>query len=71
MPRYEPIIPEGQRLGTFHEHDGAVTGHLFDEANKLQGHAAWRQIDDDALDESYPSSYEGSSTRQLTPEEEE
>lgn len=71
MPRYEPIIPEGQRLGTSHEHDGAVTGHLFDEDNKLQGHAAWRQIDDDELDESYSSSYEGSSTRHLTPEEEE
>lgn len=70
MPRYEPIIPEGQRLGTSHGHDGAVTGHLFDEDNKLRGHAAWKQIDDDELDESYSSSY-GSPTRQLTPEEEE
>ncbi|MCE0510390.1 hypothetical protein LVJ59_15175 [Microbacterium sp. KKR3/1] len=70
MPRYEPIIPEGQRLGTSHEHDGAVTGHLFDEANKLQGHASWRRVDDDEAD-SYSTSYENSSTRPLTPEEEE
>jgi hypothetical protein len=70
MPAYEPIIPEGQRLGTSHEHDGAVTGHLFDEDNKLQGHAAWRRVDDDQSD-SYSTSYEGSSTRPLTPEEEE
>lgn len=70
MPRYEPIIPEGQRLGTSHEHDGAVTGHLFDEDNKLQGHAAWKLVDDEPAD-SYSASYEASSTRPLTPEEEE
>ncbi|MDF2507557.1 MAG: hypothetical protein K0Q52_1416 [Microbacterium sp.] len=70
MPRYEPIIPEGQRLGNSHDHHGAVTGHLFDEDNKLQGHAAWRLVDDE-LDDSYSSSNESSSTRPLTPEEEE
>lgn len=70
MPRYEPIIPEGQRLGTSHEHDGAVTGHLFDEENKLRGHAAWKLVDDEP-DDLHSSRCEASSTRQLTPEEEE
>jgi len=70
MPRYEPIIPEGQHLGASHEHDDAVTGHLFDEDNKLQGHAAWRLIDDEP-DESYSAPYGGSSSRPLTREEEE
>ena len=29
--RYKPIIPEGHHLGTSHEVEGAVTGHLFED----------------------------------------
>lgn len=46
MP-YEPIVPEGQHLGTSRETDGAVVGHLFDdETNQLKGHAAWQWVDE-------------------------
>lgn len=69
MTRYEPIVPEGQHLGTSHNVDGAVTGHLFSDGdNKLQGHAAWREVEDE--DDYYSSSsYEYEPPRQLTQEE--
>src|SRR5947208_4827659 len=45
--RYEPIVPEGQHLGTSREVAGAVTGHLFEDGtNELRGHAAWRRVDE-------------------------
>ena len=69
MPQYEPIIPEGQRLGNSHDHDGAVTGHLFDQDNKLQGHAAWKLIDEP--EDEYSPSHNDGPTRELTPEEQE
>lgn len=59
MPRYEPIVPDGQHLGTSHDVDGAVTGHLFSDGdNKLQGHAAWREVEDPEDDYSSDSHYE-------------
>jgi len=68
MTRYEPVVPDGQHLGTSHEVDGAVTGHLFsDSDNKLQGHAAWREVEDP--EEDYSSSHEHEPPRQLTQEE--
>jgi hypothetical protein len=71
MPTYEPVVPLGQHLGTSHEVDGAVTGHLFDnETNKLQGHAAWREVDEPEYDYSSrddDNDYEP--PRQLTQEE--
>lgn len=68
MTRYEPIVPEGQHLGTSHDVDGAVTGHLFSDGdNKLQGHAAWREVEDPEDD--YSPSYEYEPPRQLTQEE--
>lgn len=46
MP-YEPIVPPGQRLGTSHDVDGAVTGHLFEDGTTgIRGHAAWRWVDE-------------------------
>jgi hypothetical protein len=62
-------VPLGQHLGTSHEVDGAVTGHLFDnETNKLQGHAAWREVDEPAYEySSHDDDYEH--PRQLTQEE--
>lgn len=67
MP-YEPIIPDGQHLGTSHQVDGAVTGHLFDDAgNKLQGHAAWHEIPEPDVD--FSSIYEDEPPRKLTQEE--
>lgn len=73
MP-YEPIVPDGQHLGTSHNEDGAVTGHLFsDEGNKLQGHAAWRWVDEPEEDYSYghehEHEHEDEPPRALTPEE--
>lgn len=68
MP-YEPIVPEGQHLGTSREHDGAVTGHLFDDENKLQGHAAWEWVNDP--EDAYSPSYGEAPARELTPEERE
>ena len=48
--------------------NGAVTGHLFDdETNKLQGHAAWREVDEPEYDYSSHDDYEP--PRQLTQEE--
>jgi|APMI01.1.fsa_nt_gi hypothetical protein len=65
MTRYEPVVPDGQHLGTSHEVDGAVTGHLFsDSDNRLQGHAAWREVEDE-----YSSSYDYEPPRPLTQEE--
>lgn len=67
---YEPIIPDGQHLGTSHEVDGAVTGHLFEDgSNKLRGHAAWRWVD--PVTEECSSSYRGEPSRELTEEERE
>ncbi|MCM3506496.1 hypothetical protein M3666_15390 [Curtobacterium sp. ODYSSEY 48 V2] len=67
MP-YEPIIPEGQHLGTSHDVDGAATGHLFDNGtNRLVGHAAWRWVDEP--DDEPVFSYEPDPPRELTPEE--
>ena len=65
MP-YEPIIPSGQQLGTSHEVDGAVTGHLFEDG-KLKGHAAWQWVDEPEEDHSPDDEYEP--PRQLTQEE--
>jgi hypothetical protein len=68
MPSYEPVVPKGQHLGTSHEVDGAVTGHLFDdETNKLQGHAAWREVDEPEDD--YPIPKDEEPPRPLTQEE--
>jgi hypothetical protein len=68
VKRYEPIVPDGQHLGTSHDVDGAVTGHLFSDGdNKLQGHAAWREVEDPEDDSS--SSYGYEPPRQLTQEE--
>lgn len=64
MP-YEPIVPDGQHLGTSHEVDGAVTGHLFEDG-KLKGHAAWQWVDEP--EEDYSSNYQNE-PRQLTQEE--
>ena len=67
MP-YEPIIPNGQHLGTSHDIAGAATGHLFEDGtNKLVGHAAWRWVDEPEPD--YEPSYRPEAPRQLTPEE--
>lgn len=67
---YEPIIPEGQHLGTSREVDGAVTGHLFEDGtNELRGHAAWRWVA--KPEEDYSSSYECEPPRELTPGERE
>jgi hypothetical protein len=69
MP-YEPIVPEGQHLGTSHAVDGAVTGHLFEDGtNDLKGHAAWRWVDEPEQDDSPSYGYEP--PRELTPEERE
>ena len=65
MP-YEPIVPNGQHLGTSHEVDGAVTGHLFEDG-KLKGHAAWQWVDEPV--EGYSSNYQDEQPRQLTQEE--
>ncbi|WP_182113848.1 MULTISPECIES: hypothetical protein [unclassified Actinotalea] len=69
MP-YEPIVPEGQHLGTSRNVDGAVVGHLFEDGtNELKGHAAWRWVDEP--EENYSSSYVYEAPRELTPEERE
>jgi hypothetical protein len=47
MP-YEPIIPEGLRLGLSRVVEGAVTGHLFDKNNDLVGLASWRWVEEGA-----------------------
>lgn len=71
MP-YEPIIPKGQHLGTAHEVDDAVVGHLFEDGtNKLKGHAAWRRVDDDDREPVYTASDEYERPRELTQEERE
>lgn len=68
MTRYEPIVPDGQHLGTSHDVDGAVTGHLFSDGdNKLQGHAAWREVEDP--EEDFSSTYQYEPPRPLTQEE--
>jgi hypothetical protein len=71
MPSYEPVVPQGQHLGTSHEVDGAVVGHLFDdETNKLQGHAAWREVDEPEYDySSRDDDHDYEPPRQLTQEE--
>ena len=70
MP-YEPIVPDGQHLGTSRNEDDAVTGHLFDnDTNRLQGHAAWRFVDEPNEEDDYDYSDDTSAPpRQLTPEE--
>lgn len=77
MP-YQPIVPDGQHLGTSHKVPGAVTGHLFDdETNELSGHAAWEWVD--APGQNYSTSYSydpiyepiAEESRQLTEEERE
>lgn len=73
MP-YQPIVPEGQHLGTSHKVDGAVTGHLFDDGtNELKGHAAWQWVDEPEPDYSLSYDYEPTPVepRKLTPEERE
>ena len=67
MP-YEPIIPKGHHLGTSHEVDGAVKGHIFEDGtNALKGHADWIWVDDP--EPSYSYSYTPEPPRQLTEEE--
>lgn len=66
MP-YEPIVPDGLHLGSSRKEEGAVVGHLFDENNELQGHAAWHWVDEP--DPEYQASYEPSPARPLTQEE--
>lgn len=67
MP-YEPIVPEGQHLGNSRTTDGAVTGHLFDNANNLMGHAAWQYVDEPEEDRSFPR-HQLQQPRPLTQEE--
>ena len=67
MP-YEPIIPKGHHLGTSHEADGAVKGHIFEDGtNALKGHADWVWVDDP--EPSYSYSHTPEPPRQLTEEE--
>ena len=67
MP-FEPIIPKGHHLGTSHEVDGAVKGHIFEDGtNALKGHADWVWVDDP--EPSYTYSYTPEPPRQLTEEE--
>jgi hypothetical protein len=69
MP-YEPIVPDGQHLGSSHNVDGAVTGHLFEDGtNELKGHAAWQWVEEPEMD--YSPSYQYEAARELTPEERE
>lgn len=69
MP-YEPIVPEGQHLGTSRNVDGAVTGHLFEDGtNDLKGHAAWHWVDDP--EEEYSSGQVYEPPHKLTQEERE
>jgi hypothetical protein len=67
---YEPIVPPGHRLGTSHDVDGAVTGHLFEDGTTgIKGHAAWRWVD-----EPQPACSAGchcEEPQRLTPEERE
>jgi hypothetical protein len=56
---------DGQHLGTCHEADDAVVGHLLDnEISKLEGHAAWLWVDDP--DKGYSSNHESEPPRELT-----
>lgn len=67
MP-YEPIVPEGQHLGTSHQVGDAVTGHLFEDGtNELKGHASWRLVDKG--DDDASSTYEPEPPRPLTQQE--
>jgi hypothetical protein len=67
MP-FEPIIPKGHHLGTSHEVDGAVKGHIFEDGtNALKGHADWVWVDDP--EPSYSYGYTPEPPRQLTEEE--
>jgi hypothetical protein len=67
---YEPIIPPGQRLGTSHDVDGAVTGHLFEDGTRgIRGNAAWRWVD--VPQPNCSSGCECEHSRELTPEERE
>lgn len=69
MP-YEPIVPEGHHLGTSHEVDGAVTGHLFEDGtNELKGHAAWQWVDEPDDDDDFSTANDHEPPRELTPEE--
>lgn len=69
MP-YEPIVPEGHHLGTSHQVDDAVTGHLFEDGtNNLKGHASWRWVDEGDDDDDASSTYEPEPPRPLTQEE--
>ena len=69
MP-FEPIIPEGHHLGTSHEVDGAVKGHLFEDGtNALKGHADWVWVDEPGPE--YSTSYTPDPPRELTKEEKE
>lgn len=69
MP-YEPIVPDGQHLGTSHDVDGAATGHLFEDGtNRLVGHAAWQWVDEAEAEPLYEESYRPEPPRELTPEE--
>lgn len=73
MP-YQPIVPDGQHLGTSHKVAGAVTGHLFDdETNELTGHAAWEWVDDPSPSYLYDPPHEAAAEqpRELTEEERE
>jgi hypothetical protein len=69
MP-YEPIIPDGQHLGTSHDVDGAATGHLFEDGtNRLVGHAAWRWVDEPDFGTGDEDTSHPEPQRELTPEE--
>jgi hypothetical protein len=47
---FEPIIPDGMRLGSSGSSAGAVKGHLFFEGKSgIQGHADWVEVDDSEL----------------------
>lgn len=67
MP-YEPIIPQGQRLGTSRKVDGAVTGQLFEGGKSgISGNADWQWVDEPQP--VYVSSCEHEQPHKLTAEE--
>jgi len=67
MP-YEPIVPEGQRLGTSRKVDGAVTGQLFEGGKSgISGNADWQWVDEPQP--VYISSCEHERSHELTAEE--
>jgi len=66
---YRPRVPKGQHLGNSREQGDGVVGHLFDDENKLKGHAVWEKVEVPDEDDYSAASYESEPTPQLTQEE--